>query len=135
MTMSTRPDPAEPFRLQPCRPGVNRKPLAYVLVGPTAVGKTAVAHHLAKLCGGSILSADSMLVYAGMDIGTAKPSHAELKEVPYFGIDLATPDRLFSAGDYMAAVHSIFAEGRIDGARPLIPPLLVYPSSFRSVSA
>lgn len=73
---------------------------AYILVGPTAVGKSSAAHHLAKKHGYEILSADSMQVYSGMDIGTAKATLPERSEVIYHGIDIATPDREFSVADY-----------------------------------
>jgi tRNA dimethylallyltransferase len=75
---------------------------AYVLVGPTAVGKTAVAHALAAADGMDILSADSMLVYRGMDIGTAKPTRRQRREVVYRGLDLVEPGDSFSAGQYLA---------------------------------
>jgi len=73
---------------------------AFFLVGPTAVGKSAVAQHLAEQRSASILSADSMLIYRGMDIGTAKPTVAERGDVPYYGVDLAEPDESFSVWDY-----------------------------------
>lgn len=74
------------------------------LVGPTAVGKTAVAHALAARLGRPVLSADAMLVYRGMDIGTAKPSRAEISRYRYAGVDLADPDRDFSVADFLRAV-------------------------------
>jgi tRNA dimethylallyltransferase len=77
---------------------VNRS--AYFLVGPTGVGKSGVAQHLAEVRGVPILSADSMAIYRGMDIGTAKPSVEERGKVPYFGVDLVEPDVAFSAWDY-----------------------------------
>ncbi len=64
---------------------------AFFLTGCTATGKSAVAHCLARRMRGAILSADSMLVYRGLDIGTAKPTPAERAEVPYAGIDLVAP--------------------------------------------
>ena len=81
---------------------------AHVLVGPTASGKSAVALHLAleSRPPRPILSADSMAVYRGMDIGTAKPEPAERDAVPFFGLDLADPDRPFSVGDYLAAIRA-----------------------------
>jgi tRNA dimethylallyltransferase len=79
---------------------------AWFLVGATAVGKTAVAQHLAEQTGAAILSADAMLVYRGMDIGTAKPSPAERGAVRYLGIDLADPDEPFSAGAWLARVRA-----------------------------
>ncbi len=77
---------------------------AFVLVGPTASGKTAVAHRLSARMGARILSADSMLVYRGLDRGTAKPCAAELAAGRYAGVDLANPDRTFSVADYLADV-------------------------------
>ena len=77
---------------------------AFFLCGPTASGKTELAHRLALRHGFDILSADSMLVYRGLDIGTAKPTARERAEVRYFGIDLASPDQVFSVADYLAAV-------------------------------
>ncbi|MEI7898689.1 MAG: tRNA (adenosine(37)-N6)-dimethylallyltransferase MiaA [bacterium] len=76
---------------------------AWILAGATATGKTAVAQVLAEQLGCAILSADSMLVYRGMDIGTAKPTLAERGNVPYFGIDQVTPAEPFSTGAWLAA--------------------------------
>lgn len=85
-------------------------PEAYLLAGATATGKSAVIHHLARQDDAAILSADSMLVYRGMDIGTAKPSADERAEVPYLGIDLATPDEPFSTGKWLEAVTASAAQ-------------------------
>ena len=83
-------------------------PHAYILAGATATGKSAVAQVLAEQMGCAILSADAMLVYKGMDIGTAKPSAAERGTVPYHGIDLVTPDEPFSTGRWLeAAAHAL----------------------------
>ena len=79
---------------------------AWILTGATATGKSAVCQLLAKRLGLSILSADSMLVYKGMDIGTAKPSAAERGFVPYYGIDLVTPDLPFSTGAWIRTARS-----------------------------
>ena len=76
---------------------------AFILAGATATGKTAAAQILAEEMGCSILSADAMLVYTGMDIGTAKPSVAERGAVPYAGIDLVTPAEPFSTGLWIEA--------------------------------
>jgi len=75
---------------------------AWILAGATATGKTAVAQALAEQLGCAILSADAMLVYRGMDIGTAKPSVAERGSVSYYGIDLTTPADPFSTGLWLA---------------------------------
>ena len=76
---------------------------AYLLAGATASGKSAVAALLAREMGAAILNADSMLVYKGMDIGTAKPSPAERAEFRMGGIDLVTPAEEFSAGAWLRA--------------------------------
>ena len=67
-------------------------PSLLVLVGPTAVGKTALSLHLAETLDGEIVSADSRLFYRGMDIGTAKPTAEERARVPHHLIDIADPD-------------------------------------------
>lgn len=82
----------------------SRRP-AWIIAGPTATGKSAVAQAIAEKTGAAILSADSMLVYSGMDIGTAKPSVAERGAVRYLGIDLATPDQHFSTGAWLSEVR------------------------------
>jgi len=76
-------------------------PRAFVLVGPTASGKTEVAHRLARHLGARVLSADSMLVYRGMDIGTAKPPAADRAAFGYAGVDLVAPDGGFSVAAYL----------------------------------
>ena len=74
---------------------------AYLLAGPTASGKSAIAAVLAREMGARILSADSMLVYRGMDIGTAKPSRAEIEEFGMGGVDIVTPAEEFSSGAWL----------------------------------
>ena len=76
---------------------------AYLLAGPTASGKSAIAATLARRLGARILSADSMLVYKGMDIGTAKPSPEEIAEFHMGGVDLVTPAEEFSSGAWLRA--------------------------------
>ena len=76
---------------------------AYLLAGPTASGKSAIAASLAREMGAVILSADSMLVYKGMDIGTAKPPPEEIAEFCMGGVDLVTPAEEFSAGAWLRA--------------------------------
>ena len=79
---------------------------AYILAGPTASGKSSIAAALAREMGARILSADSMLVYRGMDIGTAKPSQAEIAEFGMGGVDLVTPAEEFSAGAWLRAASA-----------------------------
>ena len=88
---------------------------AWFLVGCTAGGKTAVANELARRTGALVLSADSMLVYRGMDVGTAKPTAAERAGVDLRGVDLADPDEPFSAGRWLEAARAAFAEAAAAG--------------------
>ena len=71
-----------------------------VLLGQTAVGKTALSLKLAKELNGEIISADSRLFYQGMDIGTAKPSPAEQAQAPHHLIDLCPPNETITLGEY-----------------------------------
>ncbi len=81
---------------------------AFILVGPTASGKSSVAQLLAEQTGAPIVSADSMNIYRGMDIGTAKPTADERGTVHYSGIDLADPTEAFSVGDWLDAIKPSF---------------------------
>lgn len=92
---------------------------AWFLVGPTAAGKSAVAQRLAERRGASVISADSMLVYRGMNIGTAKPTAAERGSIAYAGLDCVEPDQLFSAGDFLREVRS-FVRARLQPNAPVI---------------
>ena len=74
---------------------------AYIIAGPTASGKSDIAAALAREMGAWILSADSMLVYRGMDIGTAKPPAAEREEFHMGGVDIVTPAEEFSSGAWL----------------------------------
>lgn len=91
---------------------------AYLLAGPTASGKSAIAATLAREMGARILSADSMLVYEGMDIGTAKPSKAEIKEFGMGGVNLVTPAEEFSSGAWLRSAAE-WASG-LDPSVPLV---------------
>ena len=88
----------------------------WFLSGPTAAGKTALALHLAGRLDAEIVSVDSMAVYRGLDIGTAKPSPAEQAAVPHHVIDLVSPAESFSVACWLtaaaAAVEAIRARGR-----------------------
>jgi len=89
----------------------------YFITGPTATGKTAAAIDLALEIGGEVISADSMQVYRGMDIGTAKPAAAERHDIPHHMIDIADPDESFSVADFqklaLAAIDAVRGRGRV----------------------
>ncbi len=88
-----------------------------VLVGPTAVGKTELSFRLAERFNCEIISMDSMQVYRGMDIGTAKPSLEERARTPHHLIDIVNPDEQYDAArfvyDTIAAMEEISARGKI----------------------
>lgn len=86
-------------------------PRAVAIVGPTAAGKSALALELGERFGRPILCCDSVQVYRGLDIGSAKPSEAERRRVPHALIDLVDPDELFSAGDYARLAHEHLGRG------------------------
>jgi tRNA dimethylallyltransferase len=89
------------------------------VVGPTGVGKTTLAEAVAHHLGGEIVSADSMQVYRGMDIGTAKPPVAE-RRVPYHCIDLVDPGEPYSAALFQRDARSAIAGIAVRGALPVI---------------
>jgi tRNA dimethylallyltransferase len=88
-----------------------------VLVGPTAVGKTALSLRLAERFQGEIISADSRLFYRGMDVGTAKPTPAEQLRVPHHLIDICDPDETVTLGEYQQLAYQtidrVLAHGRL----------------------
>jgi tRNA dimethylallyltransferase len=77
-----------------------KKPIL-IIAGPTAVGKTDASILLAQELGAEIVSADSMQIYRGMDIGTAKPTKTQRKLIYHHMIDIAEPDQPYSVGDYL----------------------------------
>ncbi|HRE25341.1 MAG TPA: tRNA (adenosine(37)-N6)-dimethylallyltransferase MiaA [Anaerolineales bacterium] len=95
-------------------------PPLVVLVGPTAVGKTALAIQLAERLNGEIVSADSRYLYRYMDIGTAKPSAAEQARVPHHLIDVTTPDQPWSLAQYQSAAFSAIGAIHARGRLPLL---------------
>ncbi|ARA79148.1 tRNA (adenosine(37)-N6)-dimethylallyltransferase MiaA [Pseudomonas ficuserectae] len=96
---------------------MNALPPAIFLMGPTAAGKTDLAIELSKVLPCELISVDSALVYRGMDIGTAKPSKAQLAEYPHRLIDILDPAQSYSAADFrsdaLAAMAEITARGNI----------------------
>lgn len=96
------------------------KNLVLILLGPTAVGKTEISIHLAKLLKTEIISSDSMQIYKFMDIGTAKPSFEQRKEVSHYMIDIVEPWEYFSTGEYIDRVRVIIQKLLGLGKIPLI---------------
>ncbi len=96
---------------------MTERPLALFLMGPTASGKTALALELVRRLPCDIISVDSALIYRGMDIGTAKPTPAELAAAPHRLIDIRDPAQAYSAADFRAdalrEMARISAAGRI----------------------
>jgi len=91
-----------------------------VIVGPTAVGKTATAIRLCQDFRGEVISADSRQVYRGMDIGTAKPTLQERAAAPHHLIDLIEPDRTFGLAEFQAMAHAAIAQVLARGHVPFL---------------
>jgi len=91
-----------------------------LLVGPTAVGKTAIAIQLAHLLHGEIISADSRLFYRGMDIGTAKPTPLEQQLIPHHLIDIVNPDQTLSLAAFQQLARQAVAQVEERGKLPLL---------------
>lgn len=96
------------------------KLLTPVLVGPTGVGKTAVAAALAEHSPVTVISADARQVYRGLDIGTAKPDAETLARVPHHGLDLVMPGERYSAGRFARDAARWLADVRAAGREPVV---------------
>jgi len=94
------------------------KPRLVILLGPTGVGKTAMALRMAGRWGGEIVSADSMQVYRGMDIGTAKPTPEERMRIPHHLLDVVAPDEPFHVSRYCDLARGVIARLHREG-RPV----------------
>ncbi len=97
-----------------------KRPRILAIVGPTASGKSRLAVLLAERLNGEVVSCDSMQVYRGMDIGTAKPTAAEMCGIPHHLIDLVSPDRVFTCADYVQACRRVIAEITARGKLPIL---------------
>jgi tRNA dimethylallyltransferase len=102
------------------RDGSGDEPPLLALVGPTAAGKTEAGIEVAELLGAEIVSVDSMLVYRGMDIGTAKPTAAQRARVPHHLLDVAEPSEPFSVARYQELAREAIAGIRGRGRRVLL---------------
>lgn len=98
----------------------NKPPKLAVVLGPTASGKTALALELARRFDAEIVSADSMQIYRGLDIGTAKVTAQEAAGIPHHLIDICEADCPFSVADYVARAHAAVLEITARGRLPLV---------------
>jgi len=90
------------------------------IVGPTAVGKSALGLKLAKKFNGEIISGDSMQIYRNLDIGTAKDSPQELAEVPHHLVDICDADQRYTVKDFQAKAKTIITDLSADNKLPLV---------------
>ncbi len=93
---------------------------AWFLTGPTSSGKTPLAIALAERLGAEIISLDSMAIYCGMDIGTAKPTLEQQSQVPHHMLDVVQPTESFSVSNYVLAAHLVAQDIRQRGKRVLV---------------
>lgn len=96
------------------------KPLALAIVGPTGSGKTKAAIHLSKVFQGEIISMDSMQIYRGMDIGTAKPTEEELSQAVHHMIDIVNPDEMFTVSSYREIAMDVISDVLSRGKTPIL---------------
>ncbi|HYN15155.1 MAG TPA: tRNA (adenosine(37)-N6)-dimethylallyltransferase MiaA [Terriglobales bacterium] len=96
------------------------QPLLVAIVGPTGSGKTALALALAQRFGGEIVNCDSVALYRGFEIGTAKPSPEERARAPHHLLDIIEPTAVFTAGDYARAGRRVVAEIAARGRLPIV---------------
>ncbi len=90
------------------------------VVGPTASGKTALGIALALHVGGEVVSADSMQIYTGMEIATAKPTPEERSLVPHHLVDFVSPTQKYSVAEYVAAADAVMAQLKQRGKTPVL---------------
>ncbi|WP_223700127.1 tRNA (adenosine(37)-N6)-dimethylallyltransferase MiaA [Sutcliffiella deserti] len=99
---------------------MGKKQKVVVIIGPTAVGKTRLSVELAKKINGEIISGDSMQIYRGMDIGTAKVTHDEMQGVPHYLIDIKEPTDTFSVAEFQKEVRHLIEIISQKGCIPII---------------
>lgn len=90
------------------------------IIGPTAVGKTALSIQLAQKFNGEVISGDSMQVYRGLDIGTAKVTAEEKQDVPHYLIDIKEPNERYSVADFVTSAEALIDEITARGHLPMI---------------
>lgn len=91
-----------------------------VICGPTASGKTDLGVRIAQETGGEIISADSMQIYTGMEIASAKPTKEEMKGIPHHLMDFLSPASAFSVADYVELAHKCIHEVHDRGKLPIV---------------
>ena len=110
---------------------MNSLPPAIFLMGPTASGKSELAVKLAKQIDAEIISVDSVLVYQGMDIGTAKPTMDERERIPHHLVDILDPAEAYSTGSFRKAALQLMDEITKKGKTPiLVGGTMLYFNSF-----
>ena len=90
------------------------------VVGPTATGKTALGVALARHFSGEVISCDSMQIYQGLDVGTAKVTPEETCGIPHHGVDILPPDKTFSVADFTAMAAALEQEISARGNLPIL---------------
>jgi tRNA dimethylallyltransferase len=98
----------------------NIQPLLVVVLGPTGSGKTALSIALGQRFDGEVVSCDSVAVYCGLEIGSAKPSAAQRQLVPHHLLDVVAPDAFYTAGDYARAARGAIADIVGRGRLPIV---------------
>ena len=118
-----------------------KKPLVLVIGGPTASGKTALGIQVAKKLGGEIISSDSMQIYQEMNIGTAKPTMEERKQVPHHLVDFVSPTMRYSVAEFqkdaLRKIEEILQKGKIPiivGGTGLYIDSLIYGIDFPEIA-
>lgn len=99
---------------------MNKKIDVVAIIGPTASGKTALSIRLAKEINGEIINGDSMQIYRGMDIGTAKITEAEMEGIPHHLLDIKEPTEGFSVAEYQQLVRGKIEEIQSRGKMPIL---------------
>ncbi len=99
---------------------MSREERVIIVAGATASGKTALARHIAASCGGEIISADSMKVYRGADVGSSKPPESFRREVKYHLIDIIDPDERYDAGSFFRDACRLIDEMHSRGVIPVV---------------
>ncbi len=117
-----------------------KKPIVIVICGPTASGKTALSIELAERINGEIVSADSMQIYKDMNIGSAKVTPEEMKDIKHYLVDCVSPDERYSVADYKRdaknAIDEIIKKGKtpiVVGGTGLYIDALIYEIEYKDI--